>query len=242
MMQPKLHMSGLFAFAWSTFKARAGFLALLSLLLIVMVVAPLALSMIFQSTGLFITGFVLYIAAICVASTVFTYTMIELARGKELTLAEAFSSWRHTLNYMGVSIVYSMIVFAGLILFVIPGLVWSLKYMLAPYIVLGEDKGIGAALKESDDRTMGYKFDLAALTVLVTAFAYLAILPAYIIIALGAATSGALFASSMSSDLGSIVGFSSFAIIGLVLVAVVVWIVACITSLVQSKAYLELSK
>lgn len=241
MMQPKLHMSGLFAFAWSTFKARAGFLALLTLLLALMVVAPLALTMVFQSTGLFITGFVLYIAAICVASTVFTYTMIELARGKELTLAEAFSSWQHTLNYMGVSIVYVMIICAGAILFLIPGVVWTMKYMLAPYIVLGEGKGIGAALKESDDRTMGYKFDLAALTALVTAFSYLAILPTYLVVAL-AAGGGAAFSYSMSSDVGSLVGFSVFAVIGAVLVAVIVWMVACITSLVQSKAYLELSK
>jgi len=58
------------------------------------------------------------------------------------------------------NIVYVFIVFAGLALFIIPGIIWGIKFMFWPYLII--DKGLGPieALKESSKITYGNKWNL----------------------------------------------------------------------------------
>ena len=76
--------------------------------------------------------------------------------------------WR----YVGTHILYLLIVFGGLLLFIVPGIIWAVKYGLCYYFVV--DKGLGPiqALKASGRTTMGVKW-------LVFGFAILCILIIY---------------------------------------------------------------
>ncbi len=63
-------------------------------------------------------------------------------------------------QYLGTAILYILIVFAGFLLLIAPGIVWSVKYGLCFYFVV--DKGLRPveAIKASGRTTMGVKWEL----------------------------------------------------------------------------------
>ncbi len=58
------------------------------------------------------------------------------------------------------SLIYGLIVLAGLILFIIPGIIFSLKFMFYSYLII--DKGLNPleAIKKSGQITQGYKWQI----------------------------------------------------------------------------------
>jgi hypothetical protein len=64
--------------------------------------------------------------------------------------------WR----YLGTVILYTLIIFAGFILLIVPGIIWSIKFYFCYYFIV--DKGLGPieALKASNRTTMGVKWEL----------------------------------------------------------------------------------
>lgn len=64
--------------------------------------------------------------------------------------------WR----FVGGQILLGLIVIAGLILLIVPGIIWGLKYMFTPFITI--DRGLMPmeALRESGRITQGHKGEL----------------------------------------------------------------------------------
>ena len=71
-----------------------------------------------------------------------------------------FDAWDCFWRYVGVSILYGLIIGVGTILLIIPGIIWAIKYSLCYYYVI--DKGLGPieAIKASGRTTMGVKWEL----------------------------------------------------------------------------------
>ena len=72
-------------------------------------------------------------------------------------LFDAFDCfWR----YLGIAILYPLIIIGGSLLFIVPGIIWAVKFSLCYYFVI--DKGLGPveALKASSRATMGVKWHL----------------------------------------------------------------------------------
>lgn len=106
-----------------------------------------------------------------------TKLFFRISDGESPELKEAFSAYGIFWKYIGTSILYCLIVLGGLILLVIPGLIWLVKYSFAPLLVI--DKGLSpkVALKESGVMTHGIKWRLVGLFLvlgLVTILGYLA--------------------------------------------------------------------
>ncbi|NIA07526.1 MAG: hypothetical protein GWP14_07820 [Actinobacteria bacterium] len=80
--------------------------------------------------------------------------------------------WR----YVGVLVLYILILYAGFLLFIIPGIIWAVKYSLCTYFVV--DKGLGPvqALKASSRTTMGVKWQLLGFGILCALINYLGLL------------------------------------------------------------------
>jgi len=53
--------------------------------------------------------------------------------------------WR----YLGVSILYPLVILGGLILIIIPGIIWAVRFSFSPIIVIDTKSGPVAAMKES---------------------------------------------------------------------------------------------
>ena len=75
-------------------------------------------------------------------------------------ISTLFDAWGCFWRYVAAGILYGLIMLAGFILLIIPGIIWSIKFSLCYYFVV--DKGLGPieALKASSRATMGVKWDL----------------------------------------------------------------------------------
>ena len=74
--------------------------------------------------------------------------------------AELFSCFPLFFKYLFGSILCMLIVLGGMILLIIPGIIWSIKFQFFTYFII--DKGLGPieALKRSSAITKGAKWDL----------------------------------------------------------------------------------
>lgn len=70
-------------------------------------------------------------------------------------LAEMFQEYRIFWKYLGVSLLVSLVVFGGLILLVIPGIFWAVRFSFAPFIIIDTRSGLITAMKESYAITKG---------------------------------------------------------------------------------------
>lgn len=75
-------------------------------------------------------------------------------------VAMLFDAWDCFWRYLGARVVFMLIVLGGLLLFIIPGIIFSIQFSLWPYFVI--DKGLGPieALKASSMTTKGVKWEL----------------------------------------------------------------------------------
>lgn len=89
---------------------------------------------------------------------------LRLARqpGRAAGLAELPLSPQRVLRFIGVTLVTVLLAFFGLLLLVVPGVYWGLKYSFAAAFVLEDGDGILRALERSAALTEGVKWELLA--------------------------------------------------------------------------------
>lgn len=154
----------LLKFGWAKAKEKLGFFIVLALISIVVCGVFLALWAYFGNleSPLVYVFVVLYYLVIFLLTIGWMKIVLGLTDGSEVAIADLFKHWNVFLKYVAVSIVYAIVVYVGLFLFIIPGVIWSIKFMWAPWLVV--DKGMGPieAMKESSRMTMGMKWDLFA--------------------------------------------------------------------------------
>lgn len=101
--------------------------------------------------------------------TIITIGFITMALkavdGKPPSFRDFKSNVGKLLEMLAVNVLYGLIVFAGILLLIIPGIIWGIKYQFAPYFVI--DRGLGPieALKASAAATAGEKLNLLAFSI-----------------------------------------------------------------------------
>jgi uncharacterized membrane protein len=86
---------------------------------------------------------------------------LKFEDGKTPTLSDLWSSLDRALDYIVVKFVVGVIVMIGLILLIVPGLIWGLQFYLATYLVVDRRASVVDALKGSSAITRGAKWNLA---------------------------------------------------------------------------------
>ncbi len=71
------------------------------------------------------------------------------------------------LRYIGCMILYFLIVMGGMLLLIVPGVIWAYKYMLAPTLVLDKNMKVMDAIKLSGRISDGSKWKLFCLMILI---------------------------------------------------------------------------
>ncbi|MBP7700434.1 hypothetical protein KA111_00020 [Candidatus Woesebacteria bacterium] len=89
-----------------------------------------------------------------------TNALMTISRGKKISLETFKSVLPKTVNYIASQILMMLIILGGMILFIIPGFIFSIKYMFTPYLVIDKNMGPIEALKASAKLTDGVKWDL----------------------------------------------------------------------------------
>jgi len=87
-----------------------------------------------------------------------------------------FNAWGCFWRYVGVAILYGLIILGGFILLIIPGIIWAVKFSLCFYFVIDKSLGPIQALKASSRTTMGVKWDLFGFGILCSLINFLGIL------------------------------------------------------------------
>tara|TARA_B100001123_G_C14986827_1_gene897929 strand:+ start:139 stop:861 length:723 start_codon:yes stop_codon:yes gene_type:complete len=240
-MKPKLHFSGIYKFSYEAFKQHAGLLAALTLFSVVVLLAPILIAFAAQSIALMIIAYLIDLVLAFVLFTIYSYALVLIAKGETVTFKQALEAWKKSPVYFGVIFLYSIIVLGGTLLLVVPGLIWSCKFYLAPMILLAEGKSVTDSLHESSVRTEGYKFDVFASMSLMNQLATYAILPAYYLLLIIFFVGGAVF-SAGGSSVGSMITLSVIGVIVFIALAILAWVLLQIVTIASNKAYVELSK
>ncbi|MDH7499265.1 MAG: DUF975 family protein [candidate division NC10 bacterium] len=74
--------------------------------------------------------------------------------------SDLFSCLPLFFKYLFSSILYALIVLAGIVLLIVPGVIWAIKYMFFSYLIVDQGLGPVEALKRSGAMTKGAKWDL----------------------------------------------------------------------------------
>ncbi len=166
-------------FGWQTFKDNAGFLIGAMAVALIAVMIPLGLMAATENSEvLSLLFFILYYVVAIIVGIGGLKILLMLVDGEKPSIGDLFRHWHLFLNYLAVTILYGLIVMGGLLILVVPGIYWGLKFYFSYVLVV--DKGMGPieALKESARITEGVKWDLIGLYAvigLVVVIGYLAL-------------------------------------------------------------------
>jgi uncharacterized membrane protein len=85
---------------------------------------------------------------------------LKFADGEKAQISDLFNQFPLFLKFLGGSILYGLIVLAGTILLIVPGIMWAIKFYYFNYLII--DKGLGPieALKKSSQITTNSKWNL----------------------------------------------------------------------------------
>lgn len=149
-------------FGWNTMKSNIGFF--IGLLIFVFLFSSLFSIIAAKATeaNIFL-GIIFYIADFSL-SIIISIGLVKIALrfcdNEKGRFADLFSQYPLFPQYLVGSILYGLIVFAGTILLIIPGIIWGIQFCFYDYFIV--DKGLGPieALKRSSAITRGVKWDL----------------------------------------------------------------------------------
>lgn len=100
---------------------------------------------------------------------------LYLHDGQAASFPDLFSQWRLFFKYIFSAILYGLIVFGGLLLLIVPGIMWGVRFQFYAYYVIDKNAGPMEALELSSKATKGsrrriFLFDLACFGVAILGF------------------------------------------------------------------------
>lgn len=86
--------------------------------------------------------------------------VLKLVDHKKPELTDIYSHYSLLLNYFLGSLLYGLVVIGGLILFIVPGIIWGIKYQYTTYLIVDKKMSPMDAFKKSGKITEGVKWKL----------------------------------------------------------------------------------
>lgn len=91
---------------------------------------------------------------------------LDFVKKEKSKIKELFLQYSKFWKYLGGMIVYGIIILGGLILLVIPGIIWAIKYQFFGYFIIEKNLGIRESLKRSSKITKNKKWNLFKFNIL----------------------------------------------------------------------------
>lgn len=85
---------------------------------------------------------------------------LDAANGKKLSLNSLSGVSSQYFSFFVVTILTGLILMAGFVLLVVPGIIWAIQFSMAPYLVIDKKMNPIDAMKESSKMTKGIKWQL----------------------------------------------------------------------------------
>lgn len=160
-MGKKFTMQEVFGFGWNAMKSN--FLIFLVLIISSFLVS-VAHNKLSESVKYFpLTALVVFVAFFVLqtlVSMIFTKVTLQLSNKEAAISGDFFSFLNSFIDFVFASFLYWLIVAGGLILLVIPGIFWAIKFGQFGYVIVDKGANPIEALKESSRITEGVKWDL----------------------------------------------------------------------------------
>lgn len=150
------------SFGWQTFKNNWMFLAGLTVFLLVINFLPSYLTGNANKelgTYLFVLGLIFWLISLATALGALRIYLL-LVDHQLVKFSYLFSCGNLILKYLAASILSGLIIVLGFALFIIPGIIFSLRLQFWPWAMVDQDLGPIAALKESWRITHGATLNL----------------------------------------------------------------------------------
>jgi len=163
----RLDLGEAVSYGWNSMKENVGFFVLV--FLIVWVVEG-----IFYGVGGALMKYpavtiVLYVIGLLVAIFIqmsIVNISLRLNRGGEPDFKDIYSAYPYFGKYILAAILYGLLVLVGLILCVVPGIYWGIKYHFFGYFIIEQGMNPLDALKRSGEITKGSKWNLLVLFII----------------------------------------------------------------------------
>ena len=85
---------------------------------------------------------------------------LKFCDGIKGQLDDLLSYFNLLFKFGAASLLYGLITLGGTLLFIIPGIIWGVKFSLFPYFIVDKEVGPVEAIKASGEATNGAKWDL----------------------------------------------------------------------------------
>jgi hypothetical protein len=157
-----LPMSEAIRFGWNTMKSALLFFIGVLIVYEAIDIAPTIVSRLLQKDAP-ILSFLITLAGIfitCVLDLGLIKISLKFVDKSKGTFGNLFGCFHLLSKYILASVLYILLVLAGIILLIVPGIIWGIKYGLYAYVIVDEEVGPLAALKKSGAITLGVKWDL----------------------------------------------------------------------------------
>ncbi|MFZ1323746.1 MAG: hypothetical protein WAQ57_01125 [Candidatus Saccharimonadales bacterium] len=106
------------------------------------------------------------------------YTYLHTAQGKQVSLGQVFQeSYKRFWPLIGTAFLTGLIIGVGFLLFIVPGIIFLRRYLLAPYYVLDRGLGISEAMAASADESKQYSGSVYGIMGLNILFVLIGIIP-----------------------------------------------------------------
>lgn len=142
------------------------------------------------SDGSFVSGgimiLILLVAISIVLSLIFApatiYLQIQSVKGNQTSFSQAITSGRQYMwRFFALSIIVGLTIFCGLLLFVVPGIIFMRRYLLAGYYMIDQNLGVNEAMRISAQQSKSYSGSIYGIIgvniVLAIASGFLGIIP-----------------------------------------------------------------
>ena len=151
-------------FGWATTKSNLGFFIKLLIIVGPLLFIPHIIAREALEINTFL-GIILHIADYALA-TLISIGLVKISlifydynKGQ---LKDLFSQYRLFFKYLLTLVIYTLIVLGGLLLLIIPGIIWAIKFQFFSYLIIDKKLEPIEALKQSSAITRGIKWRLLA--------------------------------------------------------------------------------
>lgn len=86
--------------------------------------------------------------------------VLKIIDGKKPEISDIYSHYDLFLNYFLGSLLYGAVVIGGIILLVVPGIIWGIKYQYTTYLIVDKKMSPMDAFRKSGKMTDGFKWKL----------------------------------------------------------------------------------
>lgn len=158
--KPTLPIQQAFAFGWKSFVVNKTILITITVLFIGTQFIPDAIQLLTDAWAIIILIYCVSFALSALLMLGIIRISLKLYHNETITFNDIWCSYKLLLPYMGANIVYQLRLGLGFLLFIIPGIIWMIRYFYFGYVMMHEHLGMMEALQRSAEITKGWMWQL----------------------------------------------------------------------------------